>query len=318
MNHILARVVGKTREACDILSIELEEADGKPLPPFSAGSHIDVHVTPGITRQYSLCNAPHERHRYVIGVLRDPASRGGSSTLHDDVSIGDLIPISEPRNHFPLEPANRSILFAGGIGVTPILCMAERLAQIHADFELHYCARSKDRAAFVDRIAASPFASRVHYHFDDGEPAQHIDIVAVLGRPRHDTHVYVCGPSGFIALVRDTATKLGWDAACVHSEYFSALPVDTSKDGSFLVQLASTGEVFTVPAGVPVTHVLADNGVHIPTSCEEGVCGTCVTRVLDGIPDHRDCYFTNRERAANDQFTPCCSRSITGTLVLDL
>lgn len=318
MSHILARVVRKTPEALDIVSLELEAADGKALPAFSAGSHIDVHAGPGIARQYSLCNDPSERHRYVIGVLRDPNSRGGSAALHESVAVGDLIPISEPRNHFPLEPAQRSILFAGGIGVTPILCMAERLSQIDARFELHYSARSQNRAAFVERIAASPFASRVHYHFDDGAAEQQLDVAGALGRPQPDTHIYVCGPSGYIELIRNMAETQGWDSSAVHSEYFSALPIDTSKDGSFQVRLASTGETFSVPAGIPVTHILADHGVHIPTSCEEGVCGTCVTRILDGIPEHRDYYFTARERARNDQFTPCCSRSLTATLVLDL
>lgn len=318
MSDILARVVRKEIEAQDIISIELERADGKALPAFSAGSHIDVHVSSALTRQYSLCNDPSERHRYVIGVLRDPASRGGSLTLHEKINVGDVISISEPRNHFSLEPAKRSILLAGGIGVTPILCMAERLSQINADFEFHYCARSAEKAAFRDRMSNSTFASRVHFHFDNGPPEQTLDLTGLLENPKPDTHIYVCGPSGFIILVTNVAAEKGWASGQVHFEYFSAGPVDTSNDGSFDIKIASSGRVYRIPAKVTVIDALAGYGVHIPTSCHEGVCGTCVTRVLEGTPDHRDYYFTVRERARNDQFTPCCSRAASAMLVLDL
>jgi vanillate monooxygenase ferredoxin subunit len=318
MNHMLARVVRKTVEAHDIVSIELEEVSRRALPPFSAGSHIDVHVAPGITRQYSLCNAPHEMHRYVIGVLREPRSRGGSATLHDHVSVGDLLPISEPRNHFPLEPARRSILLAGGIGVTPILCMAERLARIDADFSMHYCSRSRSRTAFIGQIERSAFASRVVMYFNDDSTGARLNLPAALGQPDVDTHIYVCGPVGFIEHVQQVAIQSGWDQDCLHAEYFNASRDDVLHDRAFKVRLASTGAIFEIPNGVSVARVLAAHGIHIPLSCEEGVCGTCVTRVLDGIPEHRDRYFTRREKAANDRFTPCCSRSTTGMLVLDL
>jgi vanillate O-demethylase ferredoxin subunit len=318
MGKLSVRVVRKLREAVDIASFELAAVDGSPLPPFSAGSHIDVHVRDGIVRQYSLCNDPRETHRYLIGVLRDPKSRGGSVAMHDDIREGDVISISEPKNHFPLVPAKRTLLFAGGIGVTPILCMAERLAHTGADFEMHYCTRSLERTAFHGRIMASSFAGRVHFHFDAGPEEQKLVLPSLIAVPDPDTHIYVCGPGGFIEHVVNTAKGLGWSAAQIHLEYFAAKAQDTSGDGVFEVKIASSGRIFAVPANKTVVDVLAEHGVQVETSCREGVCGTCITRVLDGIPEHRDVYFTDEERAKNDQFTPCCSRARSGCLVLDL
>jgi vanillate O-demethylase ferredoxin subunit len=313
------RVVRKELEATDICTFELAEPLGNKLPNFSAGSHIDVHVREGLVRQYSLCNDPRETHRYLIGVLRVPDSRGGSSAMHDDVQEGDLLEIGEPRNHFPLaHSAKRSLLVAGGIGVTPILCMAERLANVGAAFEMHYCTRSRDRTAFVERIARSVFASHVTFHFDDGPPEQRVDIGALLEDPRPDTHLYVCGPKGFMDFVIGTARQKGWPPHRVHKEYFSAAVRTMESDTEFDVQLASTGKTYRIAKDKTVVTALRAHGIEIPTSCEQGVCGTCLTRVIDGEPEHRDIYQSDDERARNDQFTPCCSRSKTPTLVLDL
>ncbi|WP_081648116.1 PDR/VanB family oxidoreductase [Pseudomonas sp. G5(2012)] len=311
-------VVSRTQEALDICSFELASADGASLPYFSAGAHIDVHLSDGIVRQYSLCNHPEEIHRYLIGVLKDPASRGGSKALHEQIQVGHRLTISEPKNLFPLEPAaHRSLLFAGGIGITPILCMAERLSHTGMDFELHYCARSSERAAFTQRIKASPFADRVFFHFDE-EPETTLKTANVLADPQPGTHLYVCGPGGFMQHVLDTGKAQGWADDHLHREYFSAAPVDTSNDGSFTVRIGSTGESYEVPADQTVLQVLERHGIEIPVSCEQGVCGTCLTRVLEGTPDHRDMFLTKDEQAANDQFTPCCSRSKSPTLVLDI
>lgn len=318
MDNLNVKVLRKTAEALDIASFELGSADGRPLPPFSAGSHIDVMVPGGITRQYSLCNDDKESHRYRIAVLRDPATRGGSAGMHDKVKEGDQLSISAPRNHFPLVRAERTLLLAGGIGVTPILCMAQRLAHIGADFEMHYCARSADRMAFRDEIAASPFAAKVHFHFDDGDAAQKFDAAKVLGTAEAGKHLYVCGPTGFINYVTGSAQAQGWAKDNVHLEYFGAAPVDTSNDGSFQVRIASSGETYDVPADKTVVQALAEHGIDVMVSCEQGVCGTCITRVLEGECDHRDLYFTDDEKAANDQFTPCCSRAKSPLLVLDL
>ncbi|CAI8702431.1 MULTISPECIES: PDR/VanB family oxidoreductase [Pseudomonas] len=311
-------VTSRNNEALDICSYELACAQGGQLPGFSAGAHIDVHLPGGLIRQYSLCNHPQERHRYLIGVLKDSASRGGSQGLHEQVNSGDRLFISEPRNLFPLvAEGRRSLLFAGGIGITPILCMAEQLAHSGADFELHYCARSSDRAAFVERLKGASFADRVHLHFDE-EADSRLDAARVLAHPQPDVHLYVCGPSGFMQHVLDSAKAQGWSDGQLHREYFAAAPVDTSADGSFQVKLGSSGQVFDVPADKTVVQVLESHGVEIALSCEQGICGTCLTRVLEGVPDHRDLFLTEEEQAANDQFTPCCSRAKTRLLVLDL
>jgi vanillate O-demethylase ferredoxin subunit len=318
MNTIAVRVVNITQEAEDIRSFELVSADGTPLPPSSAGAHIDVRINGGITRQYSLCNASLASHFYQIGVLRDANSRGGSWAMHDVVKEGDILQISAPRNHFPLVHAKHSLLFAGGIGITPILCMAEHLSRTDANFTMHYCTRSKQRTAFMGQIMDSPFANDVHFHFGTGATEQKFNAFEVLNQAEQDTHLYVCGPRGFIEHVVNTANSLGWSSEKIHLEYFGMAAPDTSGDNKFEVKIASTGKSYVVPADKTVIQILADNGIEIPVSCEQGVCGTCATRILDGIPDHRDAYFTDMERAKNDVFTPCCSRSMSNTLVLDI
>jgi vanillate O-demethylase ferredoxin subunit len=318
MNTIQVRVARKSREAEAICSYELVREDGAPLPPFEAGAHVDVHLPGKLVRQYSLCNAPGETHRYLISVLRDAASRGGSQAMHEHIDTGAVLQISEPRNHFPLVEAGRTLLLAGGIGVTPLLAMAEALSSRGAAFEMHYCARSPERAAFRERIGASSFAPQVHFHYDSGDASQKLDLSQLLAAPRPGTHLYVCGPQGFIDHVLGAARALGWPAAQLHVEYFGAVAADPNGDRPFDVRLASSGKVVTIPAGKTVIEVLAGQGVEIPYSCEQGVCGTCLTRVLEGVPDHRDMYLTEEEQAANDQFTPCCSRAKTPVLVLDL
>lgn len=318
MSTIEVKVANRVCEADGICSYELVRTDGQALPPFEAGAHIDVHLAGNLIRQYSLCNAPGETHRYQIGVLRDVDSRGGSQAMHDHVDLGSVLQISAPKNHFPLVEAQRTVLLAGGIGVTPILAMAESLAARGAAFEMHYCARSPEKAAFKERLATCGFAAQVQVHYDSGEAEQKLDLATLLAKPEAGTHVYVCGPQGFIEYVMNTAKAQGWPAAQLHVEYFSAAAVDTSGDGSFEVKLASSGQTFTIPAGKTVIKILEEQGVVIPYSCEEGVCGTCLTRVIEGVPDHRDMYLTEEEQAANDQFTPCCSRAKTPVLVLDL
>ncbi len=312
-------VLARHNEATDICSFELARTDGAPLPAFSAGAHIDVHLPGGLIRQYSLCNPPWEHQRYLIGVLKDPASRGGSRAMHEQLQVGQKLLVGEPRNLFPLaEDARRSLLFAGGIGITPILCMAERLHRLGADFELHYCARSAERAAFVERLQAAPFAERVQLHFDDGPATQRLDAAALLADPDPDTHLYVCGPGGFMEHVLSTAKAQGWAEQRAHREYFAAAPSNHENDGSFAVQLASSGQIIQIPADQSVAEALEASGILIPLSCEQGICGTCLTRVLAGEPEHRDLFLTEAEQAQNDQFTPCCSRAKSPLLVLDL
>lgn len=316
---ISVRVARKQQETADICTFELVSADGSLLPAFSAGSHVDLHLPGGLIRQYSLCNDATESHRYLIGVLRDPASRGGSKAMHDKVAEGQLLQISAPNNHFALsQEASRHLLLAGGIGVTPILCMAEHLAKTGANFEMHYCTRSKERTAFHQRIAASGFAPKVHFHFDDDKAEQKLDIPALLSKPVSGVHLYVCGPKGFMDAVLNTARANGWREAHLHHEFFAGTVNTSDSDASFEVQLASSGKIILIPIHKTVAQALADAGVDVPVSCEQGVCGTCLTRVLEGIPDHKDVYLTPDEKAENDQFTPCCSRSKSARLVIDI
>lgn len=313
------RVARKVMETIDISTFELVNVNDHPLPAFSAGSHIDVHLPNGLTRQYSLCNDPGEGHRYLIGVLHDAASRGGSKSMHEQVKVGDVMHISAPRNHFPLaHEATHSVLVAGGIGVTPILCMAERLALTSASFEMHYCTRSPERTAFRERISGSPFSQRVHFHFDDGPDSQKLQLGHLLTPMRPGVHLYVCGPKGFMDWVLETARVAGWPSPRLHYEFFGAEVVKSEDDTSFEVKLASSGKRILVPKDQTVVQALAAVGIQIATSCEQGVCGTCLTRILEGEPDHKDAYLTPEEQAANDQFTPCCSRANSPVLVLDL
>ena len=313
------RVERKTVEAAGICSFELVPVAGTTLPSFAAGSHIDVHLPNGITRQYSLCNPPAESHRYLIGVLDDPASRGGSRFMHERIAAGDVLTISTPKNHFALaREAEEHLLLAGGIGITPILCMAERLASLGARFRMHYCARSASRMAFGERIRSSGFASQVDFHLDDGDDRQKLDLKALLKSPTQAVHLYVCGPKGFMDAVLGTARAAGWPESHLHYEFFSAGVVESEGDQDFDVRIASTGQVVVVPKSKTVVQALSEAGVQLPTSCEQGVCGTCATRVLEGIPDHRDVFLTPDEQARNDQFMPCCSRAKSRVLVLDL
>jgi vanillate O-demethylase ferredoxin subunit len=312
-------VARKHQEAQDICSLELEPLDGAALPAFTAGAHIDVHLPNGLVRQYSLCNTPGETQRYVIAVLRDPASRGGSAAVHDLLVKGSVLPISAPRNLFPLDvQAPHHLLLAGGIGITPILSMAEHLSAAGGSFELHHCNRSRERTAFMAHVSKSPYVDKAEHHFDDGDVAQKLDIAATVRNAPHGTHLYVCGPQGFIDAVLAAGRAAGWPEARLHREYFGAAGASHANSGGFELEVASTGKVIPVLPGQTALAALLAAGIDIPMSCEQGVCGACLTRIKDGIPDHRDQYLLPEEQAANDQFLPCCSRANSARLVLDL
>ncbi|WP_140635310.1 PDR/VanB family oxidoreductase [Methylibium rhizosphaerae] len=318
MDELELIVSRRRQEAEGICSFELARPDGGELPPFTAGAHIDVYVQPGVVRQYSLCGEPGDRRRWRIAVLREPASRGGSAGMHDEVKPGSTLRVSTPRNHFALVPAPHSLLLAGGIGVTPILAMAKTLHREGGSFEMHYCTRSPGRTAFLDELRAAAFGQRARFHFDDGLPAQKFDADSVLSGAQPGTHLYVCGPSGFMDHVLGTARRLGWAEERLHREYFAGSVVSSPADTGFDIQLARSKRTLQIPADKSVLQVLLDGGIDVAFSCESGVCGSCLTPVLEGTPDHRDSYLTDAERAANDQFTPCCSRSKTPVLILDL
>ncbi|WP_229490369.1 PDR/VanB family oxidoreductase [Pseudoduganella namucuonensis] len=305
-------------EADGICSFELAAPRGKRLPRFSAGAHIDVLTPGGAVRQYSLCNDPRETRRYRIAVLRREDSRGGSRAMHDMLRQGDTIETGLPRNHFPLaREARHTILLAGGIGITPILSMAEQLAADGAGFELHYCCRDEQRAAFRGTLAGARFAGRVHFHYSEGSPPTRLDLDALLAFPAAGTHVYVCGPAAFMDAVIATAARHAWPEERVHREYFAGA-TDTTPGLPFDIRLASSGRVIHVPAGVSALAALANGGVAVRSSCGHGVCGSCVTGVLEGEPEHRDQCLSPGEKARNDRFTPCCSRARGSLLVLDL
>lgn len=300
-----------------VVVLDLIPVGGAKLPAFEAGAHVDIHIAPGLVRQYSLCSDPADSAVYRLGVLRDPASRGGSTGVHDTLLEGAEVQISAPRNLFPLaSEARRSILIGGGIGITPMIAMAYALHAKGEDFELHYCGRSRSRSAFLDELQSAGFAERVHTHFDDEAPEQKLDMDRVLGQAEAGVHVYTCGPSGFMDWVIGESVKHGYADDHIHREYFQ-IEVDNS-GASFEVVAARSGKTVQVAEGQTILEALADVGIQIEISCEQGICGTCLCDVLEGEPDHRDVYLTEDEKQANDQILVCCSRAKSKKLVLDI
>lgn len=308
-------VAARDTAATDIVALELRSADGTALPEYLAGAHVNVQVASGVIRQYSLTGDPADRGCYRLGVLLDPRSRGGSAGVHARFMPGAKVRIGRPRNNFPLhDGAAHSILFAGGIGITPMLSMAHALAAAGASWEMHYCGRTADRLAFVGELAR--FGDKVHLHIDSGPRDQQLDIKAVLSGPAPDRHLYVCGPNGFMDFVTSAAQAQGWTKSTVHLERFGA---EVNTDGApFTVVARRSGKTFDVQPGETIARKLAENGVAVQVSCQSGVCGTCLTRVVEGMPDHRDLVQTDLEKASNARITVCCSRSKTKTLVLDI
>lgn len=319
MSTILNAFVHTLRfEAEDIISVELHPVPGTEFPAFTAGAHIDLHLPNGMERSYSLSNPGEERGRYVVGVLRDRASRGGSRCVHEQLRVGMRLPISAPRNNFPLhEEAGHSVLIAGGIGVTPILCMARRLKAIGRSFEVMYFARSRPGAAFVAELQA--LGMPLHLHFDD-EQGGPPDLQALLSRraPEAQTHYYACGPTVMLDAFEKTCAALGHENA--HIERFTAVEVAASPDAqaTYTVELHRSGRSLTVTPAKSLLDTLLDAGVEVEHSCCEGVCGSCETRVLAGEPDHRDSVLSAKERAANKVMMVCVSGCKSSRLVLDL
>jgi vanillate O-demethylase ferredoxin subunit len=316
--HLDVRVKRIHDAAEDIRTYEFIDPRKAELPPFTAGAHLDVHLPNGLVRQFSLCNDPGETHRYVVAVLREPAGRGGSACMHDAVREGDDITVTAPRNNFPLhEDAKRHLLIAGGIGITPMLAMARRLNALGADYTLHYCTRSPEKTAFRAELMDEPFARHVAFHHDGGDPAKGLDVRALLAEVEDGTHVYCCGPIGLMHAV--TAATEHWPMGTVHFEFFAADPsVDEGPHESFEVEIASTGAVYQIPPDKSVLDVLREQGFDIDSSCEEGLCGTCIVDVLEGEPDHRDLVLDDEEKASNKLMTTCCSRAKSPRLKLDL
>ncbi|MGJ4943563.1 PDR/VanB family oxidoreductase [Bradyrhizobium sp. HKCCYLS1011] len=312
------RVKRITYEAENINSYELVAPDGAELPPFTAGAHIDLHLSSGLIRSYSLVSDQRERHRYVIAVNKDAASRGGSAFIHDRIRAGDVVTASCPRNNFALhEAADRSILIAGGIGITPILSMIRRLEFLGRDWELFYAARMRRAAAFLDELnALRPNVHlKLHVDLDDERSGRVFDLAAIVGRAPAHAHLYCCGPVPMLEAF-EAATQ-GRPSDLVHVEYFKAKEAPAI-EGGFEVRLARSGRIIPVESGKTILEALMDAGVPANHACMEGVCGTCETRVIDGIPDHRDQFLSKEEQEANKTIMICCSGAKSKTLTLDI
>ncbi|NUT78109.1 oxidoreductase [Pseudomonas sp. C1C7] len=306
-------------EANGINSYEFVAPDGSSLPPFTAGAHIDVYAGPGVIRQYSLCNAPSERHRYVIAVLKDPNGRGGSAAVHDTIKVGDRVRVSTPRNNFELHPrSSKVVLLAGGIGVTPMKSMAHQLEALNIEYEMYYCAKGPEYAAFQAELEGLAKSGRISFHFDGGDPANKLDIPSILKNPEGACELYYCGPGGFMQACKDASEH--WPSGTVHCEHFKA-PVrqDTAQSsvvGGFIAEIASSGEQLEVAPGQSLADVLQNAGYPVETSCQSGLCGTCKVRYLAGEVDHQDFILDDSERP--EFLTVCVSRAACGTLLLDL
>jgi ferredoxin-NADP reductase len=301
-----------------IRQVELTNAEGGALPPFTAGAHIDLALGNGLERSFSLLNDPTETHRYVIAVLREADSRGGSVWVHDHLRPGDRLTSSEPINNFPLNEAGEThIMIAGGIGITPLKAMTHRLIAQGANFTLHYCARDEERAAYLSELRAL-LDSRLQVHLDGGDIARGLDVAKLMASRPPAAHVYVCGPAGLIRAVREAARD--WPKGSVHYELFRGSEADIaprSTDQPFEIRLARAGQTFTVPADRSILDVLKANGIKVKTLCTEGVCGTCRVGLLGGKADHRDEVLTDAQRERHIQV--CVSRALPGeTLILDL
>ncbi|OXM72462.1 MULTISPECIES: PDR/VanB family oxidoreductase [Amycolatopsis] len=312
MTTTVVRVAEVTEEATGIRSLRLVRDDGAPLGPYEAGAHVDVTGPTGLVRQYSLCSPPHETSSLLIAVKKEAGSRGGSEALHT-VEVGDTLQIGEPRNLLRIADADRHVLVAGGVGVTPLLSLAYELDRRGAEFELHYFARSREQAAFAG-LAETEFGARLHFGVPRADHPTLLKEVAAGLDPR--AHLYTCGPEGFMAQVTAVFAPVVGEEH-VHVEHFVAAEIDTSGDRPFTVEL-DTGEVFEVPAGKSILSVLGENGIDVFSSCEEGICGSCVSGVLDGVPEHRDNCLSAADRAAGDQMALCVSRAKTPRLKIEL
>jgi tetrachlorobenzoquinone reductase len=318
MTHAPLKVLLKsiTFEADRINSYTLQAMDGGPLPVFTAGAHIDLHLRPDLIRSYSLTNDPAERERYVIAVKHEADGRGGSAFVHNRLKVGDVLSISAPRNNFAFDEGDHaSIFIAGGIGVTPILSMLRRANALGRRWTLHYASRTQRDAAFLQDIRGLANGNEINAVFDHEAGGVTLDLATIAAAASDGTHLYCCGPlpmlEAFKAATRSKPSRI------VHLEYFST-DQEAATDGGFEVRLAKSGRSIPIAPGKTILATLLEAGIPVSYACNEGTCGTCETRVIDGIPDHRDVYLTDDEHAGNKQIMICCSGSKTPLLVLDL
>lgn len=313
------RVRATTYEAQHILGFELVPLDpATALPAFTAGAHIDVHLPGGLQRSYSLLNDPQETHRYRIGVNRDAHSRGGSRHMHEQLRTGAVLTISTPRNLFAMDESSAfNVFIAGGIGITPMLSMIARSQTLGTPWRLHYAARTRQHAGFLDLLAAyqGQPGAEVQLNFDQEPCGQMLNLNAVIAALPEGAHVYACGPQHLLAAYEQATASL--PPARVHREYFAAKEA-AATDGSYTVTLARSQRTLQIQPGQTLLDGLIAIGAEPTFSCQQGICGTCEVKVLEGTPDHRDMVLTDAEQAANDRMMVCCSGAKSARLVLDL
>ena len=313
-------VVGIADETENVRVFDLADVNGNALPDVTPGAHIDVHLAHGAIRQYSLINGSNEGNVYRIAVRRAPDSRGGSAEMHDDVAIGDLLTVGAPRNHFPIVGgAAHHHLIAGGIGITPLLSMARHLLAGGSEFTLDYFTRSRASTPFHSLLTSPAFAGRVRFHHGVAIDAISHHARALLTPCRPGTHLYVCGGSAFITAIEAAAAAEDWPAATIHHEHFAADPsLWAAPRHPFDVVLARSQRTVAVAADRTIVEALAEHGLPTTTSCAQGICGSCLTRVIDGVPDHRDAVLSPEQRASGNLMLICVSRASRDRLVLDL
>lgn len=310
------KVFSIQRAAEGVVVVDLRDQSGQLLPPAEPGAHLEITLPSGIVRQYSIFGDPAERHRYCIGVGWVEASRGGSRYIHESLQAGDTLEVSAPKNNFPLVTDAREYVFvAGGIGITPILSMIRWCVDRKMRWRLFYCVRSSGRAAFLEQLKNWSGCGSVTLHVDETagrlfEPSQ-----ALQGISPH-AHIYCCGPTRLMEEVQASAASLG--AGNVHFEWFTPIAQEHAESGSFTALIRSTGERLEVPADRSLLDVLEQHGWSVPSSCREGLCATCQTGVLSGIPDHRDTVLSHEQRRSNQHIIACVSRAKTALIELDL
>lgn len=312
--QLALRVAQVSQVAREIFLFDLRSASGSPLPPFSAGAHLQLRVPNGELRKYSLCNDPAESQRYLIAVKREVSGRGGSLSLTDQTRQGDVIEASAPTNTFELVTDRQPLtLIAGGIGITPIMSMISVLRHENAAFKLYYLTRSREDTAFLEELTAPSLKDTVTIHHDHGDPNRFLDLWPILERPDAGS-VYACGPDSLLATVRNFSAH--WSPSRVHFETFTEASASRPGDRPLRVRLARSGGVVEVPAGETILSALRAHGMAVPSSCESGTCGTCRTMLLSGEADHRDLVLLPEERES--QIMICVSRALSDELELDL
>jgi phthalate 4,5-dioxygenase reductase subunit len=308
------RVTRNDKIADGIHLLEFRDAEGGALPEFTAGAHIAIHLPNGLIRKYSLCNDPAERERYQVAVKREVNGRGGSIDLIDNTKAGDTLMVAKPVNDFGLPPRATDFLFiAGGIGITPMMAMIRQVQAAGKRFRLFYCSRSRETTAFRDELNAPDLKDHVLIHYDQGDPSCSLDLKPILAERQNREHLYCCGPRPLMEAVR--AMTDHWSSTAVHFEAFSEAETHKANDKPFKVKLARSGKLLDVPVTKTILEVLRENGLEVPSSCETGTCGTCRTKYLDGVADHRDLVLAEHEKA--DTIMICVSRAKSDEITLD-